>query len=172
MEQQQLTVDIETEIKRLPVGFRFEPRERDMIVHFLINKILNRPLPSNAVKDINCIYHFDPDQLPIGEFSGYCNPDQAYFFTQVVQGERRTTKSGYWKAKASGSEVPVLYDDKKIVGFKKSFRFYSGDEKSNWIIHEYRVNPDLIPANAPNQILKSKIDSYVICKIQLKDLSD
>ncbi|KAI9169043.1 hypothetical protein LWI28_006036 [Acer negundo] len=172
MEQQQLTVDIETEIKKLPVGFRFEPRERDMIVHYLVNKILNRPLPSNAVKDINYIYHFDPDQLPISEFSGYCNPDQAYFFTQVVQGGRRTTKCGYWKAKASGSEVPVLYDDKTIVGFKKSFRFYSGDEKSNWIIHEYRVNPDLIPANAPNQIYKSKIDSYVICKIQLKDLSD
>ncbi|KAK3222885.1 hypothetical protein Dsin_009910 [Dipteronia sinensis] len=169
MEQQQLPVDIETDINKLPVGYRFCPPGRDLILNYLIHKILNRPLPSNAVKDIH-LYDFDPDQLPISEFSGYCKPNLAYFFTQVVQGRRTTKSGGHWKA--SGSDEPVWSKDDKIVGFKKSFVFYTGEEKSNWIMHEYRVNPGLILADESNKILKSKIDdSYVICKIQYKDLS-
>ncbi|KAK4842251.1 hypothetical protein QYF36_018466 [Acer negundo] len=166
-QQQQLPADIETEIKKLPVGFRFGPPERDLILNYLINKILNRPLPSNAIKDIH-FFDFDPDQLPISKFSGYCKENQAYFFThQVVQGGRRTTKSGHWKASDS-EEEPVLFKDGKTVGFKKKFVFYSGDQKTYWTMREYRVNQDLIPANAPNEM----IDSYVICKIKYKDTSE
>ncbi|TXG56605.1 hypothetical protein EZV62_017918 [Acer yangbiense] len=165
-QQQQLPADIETEIKKLPVGFRFRPPERDLILNYLINKILNRSLPSNAIKDIH-FYDFDPDQLPISEFSVYCKENQAYFFTQVVQGGRRTTKSGHWKA-SDFEEEPVLFKDGKTVGFKKKFVFYSGDQKTYWTMREYRVNPDLIPSNAPNEM----IDSYVICKIKYKDTSE
>ncbi|KAK4841824.1 hypothetical protein QYF36_011043 [Acer negundo] len=168
MEQQQLPVDIETDIKKLPVGYRFDPPERDLILNYLINKILNRPLPSNAIKDIH-FYDFDPDQLPISEFSSYCKSNLAYFFTQVVQGRRTTKSGGHWKA--SGSDEPVWSKDDKIVGFKKSFVFYTGEEKSNWIMHEYRDNPELILVDESNKPLKSKIDSFVICKILYKDLS-
>ncbi|KAH7570004.1 hypothetical protein JRO89_XS05G0031400 [Xanthoceras sorbifolium] len=96
--------------------------------------------------------------------SAYRKPNEAYFFTYVKQ--ERTTKSGHWES--SGPDEPIMHDN-KIVGFKRLFVFYSGEERSNWIMHEYRVNPGLISANAPNIALKRKIDSYVICKIQLKE---
>ncbi|KAK2636089.1 hypothetical protein Ddye_030881 [Dipteronia dyeriana] len=168
MEQQQLQVEIETDNKKLPVDYRFRSPERDLILNYLINKILNRPLPSNAIKDIH-FYDFDPDQLPISEFSGYCKPNLAYFFTQVVQGRRTTKSGGHWKA--SGSDEPVWFKDDEIVGFEKSFVFYTCEEESNWIMHEYRVNPCFILADESNKTLKSKIGSFVICKIQYKDLS-
>ncbi|KAL5759394.1 hypothetical protein ACOSQ2_018232 [Xanthoceras sorbifolium] len=150
-------------VESLPVGYRFLPRDTELIVHYLINKILNRPISTNAIKEI-VFYDFDAYQLPIGRFSAYCKANEAYFFTHVKQ--ERTTKSGHWES--SGPDEPIMYDN-KIVGFKRLFVFYSGEERSNWIMHEYRVNPDLISANAPNKALKSKIDSYVICKIQLKE---
>ncbi|KAL5759387.1 hypothetical protein ACOSQ2_018225 [Xanthoceras sorbifolium] len=150
-------------VERLPSGYRFLPRDNVLIVDYLINKILNQPISTNTVKEI-VFYDFDADQLPIGRFSAYCKPNEAYFFTYVKQ--ERTTKSGHWES--SGPDKPIMHDN-KIVGFKRLFVFYSGEERSNWIMHEYRVNPGLISANAPNIALKRKIDRYVICKIQLKE---
>ncbi|KAL5761654.1 hypothetical protein ACOSP7_017918 [Xanthoceras sorbifolium] len=132
-------------VESLPVGYRFLPRDTELIVHYLINKILNRPISTNAIKEI-VFYDFDAYQLPIGRFSAYCKANEAYFFTHVKQ--ERTTKSGHWES--SGPDEPIMYDN-KIVGFKRLFVFYSGEERSNWIMHEYRI------------------DSYVICKIQLKE---
>ncbi|KAL5759392.1 hypothetical protein ACOSP7_017916 [Xanthoceras sorbifolium] len=145
-----------------PSGYRFSPCDNELIVYYLINKILNRLISTIDMKEI-VFYDFDADQLPIGT-SAYRKPNEAYFFTYVKQ--ERTTKSGHWES--SGPDEPIMHDN-KIVGFKRLFVFYSGEERSNWIMHEYRVNPGLISANAPNIALKRKIDSYVICKIQLKE---
>ncbi|KAK0572218.1 hypothetical protein LWI29_028044 [Acer saccharum] len=151
---------------KLPLGFRFKPKDSSLITLYLIRKILNnRPLPTNAIKDI-VFYDFDPDQLPIGEFSGYCRHKEAYFFTEVVPG--RTTKSGgLWKV--HGPYVPIMSGD-VVLGFKKYFVFYSaGEEKTNWNMYEYRLNPRLIRADSPNELLKSKIDYFVICKVRYRE---
>ncbi|KAI9191710.1 hypothetical protein LWI28_012418 [Acer negundo] len=151
---------------KLPLGFRFKPKDSSLITLYLIRKILNnRPLPTNAIKDI-VFYDFDPDQLPIGEFSGYCRHNEAYFFTEVVPG--RTTKSGgLWKV--HGPYVPIMSGD-VVIGFKKYFVFYSaGEEKTNWNMYEYRLNPRLIRADSPNELLIRKIDYLVICKVRYRE---
>ena len=97
----------------------------------------------------------------VGKFSSYCKPNLAYFFTQVVQGRRTTKSGGQWKA--SGRYESIMRSDEvsldEVIGFKTFFVFYSaGEEKtSNWTMHEYRVNPGLIPAESTNETLKSKV---------------
>ncbi|KAK0572596.1 hypothetical protein LWI29_033890 [Acer saccharum] len=163
---QMMTISIED--LKIPVGYRLAPKDSTVITLYLIRKILNnRPLPTTAIKDI-VFYNFDPDQLPIDEFSAYCRHNEAYFFTRVVPG-RSTMSGGQWKV--SGPDVPVMVVG-QVVGFKTCFVFYSaGDQKNstNWTMFEYRVNPALIPANSTNEILKSKINTFVICKVRYRD---
>ncbi|TXG62207.1 hypothetical protein EZV62_013570 [Acer yangbiense] len=142
----------------LPDGTNFLPTGPDSFERKILN---NRPLPTNAIKDI-VFYDFDPDQLPIG----YCRHKEAYFFTEVVPG--RTTKSGgLWKV--HGPYVPIMSGD-VVIGFKKYFVFYSaGEEKTNWNMYEYRLNPRLIRADSPNELLISKIDYFVICKVRYRE---
>ena len=68
-----------------------------------------------------------------------------YFFSprdrKYPNGSRpnRSAGSGYWKA--TGADKPI--GRPKAVGIKKALVFYSGKapkgEKTNWIMHEYRL---------------------------------
>ncbi|GAY35085.1 hypothetical protein CUMW_278010 [Citrus unshiu] len=68
-----------------------------------------------------------------------------YFFTprdrKYPNGSRpnRAAGSGYWKA--TGADKPI--GQPKPVGIKKALVFYAGKapkgEKTNWIMHEYRL---------------------------------
>ncbi|GMY20350.1 isoform 2 of nac domain-containing protein 79 [Fagus crenata] len=72
-----------------------------------------------------------------------------------------TTKNGYWKTTFEEEEV---LGHNIIVGFKKIWRFFWGQEPngkiSDWIIKEYRLNPSLIPADElNNRIIKKETNT-------------
>lgn len=46
----------------LPHGFRFLPTDEELIRYYVINKVLDKPLPLNKFIDVN-IYNYNPDQL-------------------------------------------------------------------------------------------------------------
>lgn len=70
-----------------------------------------------------------------------------YFFTprdrKYQNGGRpkRSAGNGYWKATGADKQIKVQGN---IVGFRKALVFYYGKppkgEKTNWIMHEYRVS--------------------------------
>ncbi|KAK3211788.1 hypothetical protein Dsin_016494 [Dipteronia sinensis] len=164
MDSNNQTISIED--VKLPPGYRFKPIDSELITRYLIRKIMNnRPLPTTAIKDI-AFYDFDPEQLPIDEFSAYCRDKEAYFFTQVVPG-RITKSGGQWKV--SGPDLQVAVGD-QVAGIKSCFVFYSAGEenRTKWTMREYRVNPGLT-LYSQNESLKSKIDTYVICKVRYKE---
>lgn len=56
----------------------------------------------------------------------------------------RATTAGFWKA--TGRDKPI-YSKRNLVGMRKTLVYYKGrapnGQKSDWIIHEYRVQTDI-----------------------------
>ncbi|XP_021628035.1 NAC domain-containing protein 96 [Manihot esculenta] len=158
---------------KLACGYRFSPHDSELIVHYLLRKILGQQLPVNIIPEID-LYQYDADQLPISEFK-HGKPGEAYFFTRVERrysrgsSWKRTTKTGFWKA--TGSDVQVEYKN-KVIGLKKTMVFYWGKapvgEKSPWIMHEYRVHPNFFSQDDEYDRFKSMLESYVVCRIRSK----
>ena len=75
----------------------------------------------------------------------------------------RATISGFWKA--TGRDKPV-YSKQRLVGMRKTLVFYQGrapnGRKSDWIMHEYRLE---YMENAPpqvNRILSSVLLAEIV----------
>ncbi|KAJ4709351.1 NAC domain protein [Melia azedarach] len=155
-----------------PPGYRFRPHDGELVFHYLQKKILNQPLPPNRIKVVE-LYRFNPKKL--AETCRSLGEKEWYFFTprdrKYPNGQRpnRAATDGYWKA--TGADKPVKYND-NVVGFKKSLVFYKGKapkgSKTNWIMHEYRVNnPPKMRSNRNDM----RLDDWVLCRIQQKNRS-
>lgn len=87
---------------------------------------------------------------------GYEERNEWYFFShkdkKYPTGTRtnRATMAGFWKA--TGRDKAV-YDKSKLIGMRKTLVFYKGrapnGQKTDWIMHEYRLESD---ENAPPQV--------------------
>ncbi|XP_042381350.1 NAC transcription factor 32-like isoform X2 [Zingiber officinale] len=126
---------------QLPHGFRFHPTDEELVKHYLCRKCDGLPIAVPIVTELD-LYKFNPWQLP--EMALY-GEKEWYFFSprdrKYPNGSRpnRAAGSGYWKA--TGADKPV--GSPKPVAIKKALVFYSGKapkgEKTNWIMHEYRL---------------------------------
>lgn len=93
------------------------------------------------------IYIFSQNEINWVKFIGLAlyGEKEWYFFSprdrKYPNGSRpnRAAGSGYWKA--TGADKPI--GRPKAVGIKKALVFYAGKaprgEKTNWIMHEYRL---------------------------------
>ncbi|EPS70298.1 hypothetical protein M569_04459, partial [Genlisea aurea] len=153
----------------LPPGFRFHPTDEELIVHYLRNQATSMPCPASIIPEVD-IYKFDPWDLPEKTEFG---ENEWYFFTprdrKYPNGIRpnRAAVSGYWKA--TGTDK-AIYSGAKYVGIKKALVFYKGRPpkgvKSNWIMHEYRLNES---RNLPYKQNRSmRLDDWVLCRIYKK----
>ena len=70
---------ISTEDLELLPGFRFRLKDPEVIRDYLINKILNRPLPTTTIKDI-VFYDIDPELLTFGEDGEFLLFNDFFFF--------------------------------------------------------------------------------------------
>ncbi|XP_034201265.1 NAC transcription factor 29-like, partial [Prunus dulcis] len=166
----------------LPTGYRFDPSEDEIVVYYLFNKILDRELPiTDVIKEIS-VYDHDPDELPNGDFKHGCDCNEAFYFTyteQIYSSEgkitRRTTKSGYWDL--DGEEEEVKYGNGDItVGFEKVMVFHKGTApngiETDFIMHEFRLNPLIVPTHVLNDSIRAKIERYMVCRIIHEGISN
>ncbi|EMS47515.1 NAC domain-containing protein 48 [Triticum urartu] len=125
----------------LPPGFRFHPTDEELVTHYLCRRCAGAPIAVPIITEID-LYKFDPWQLPKMALYG---EKEWYFFSprdrKYPNGSRpnRAAGSGYWKA--TGADKPV--GTPKPLAIKKALVFYAGKapkgEKTNWIMHEYRL---------------------------------
>ncbi|XP_022886370.1 NAC transcription factor 32-like [Olea europaea var. sylvestris] len=153
---------------QLPAGFRFHPTDEELVMHYLCRKCASQPISAPIIAEID-LYKYDPWDLP--ELSLY-GEKEWYFFSprdrKYPNGSRpnRAAGVGYWKA--TGADKPI--GKPKPVGIKKALVFYAGKaprgEKTNWIMHEYRLaDVDRSVRNKKNIL---RLDDWVLCRIYNK----
>ncbi|GMH21404.1 hypothetical protein Nepgr_023246 [Nepenthes gracilis] len=148
----------------LPPGFRFHPTDEELITHYLLPKVLDSNFSARAMGEVD-LNKSEPWELPRRAKMG---EEECYFFCvrdrKYPTGLRtnRATDAGYWKA--TGKDK-AIFRGKSLVGMKKILVFYRGrapkGHKSNWVIHEYRLegkfNLQNLPTTAKNE--------WVICRV-------
>ncbi|XP_020276002.1 NAC domain-containing protein 79-like [Asparagus officinalis] len=153
----------------LPPGFRFHPTDEEIVTHYLSPKILNQNFSSRAIGDVD-LNKCEPWDLPskakMGEKEWYffCQKDRKY---PTGMRTNRATEAGYWKA--TGKDKEIFRGRGVLVGMKKTLVFYTGrapkGEKSNWVMHEYRIE-----GKGPfNNLPKPAKDEWVVCRVFHKD---
>ncbi|XP_077236585.1 NAC domain-containing protein 68-like [Tasmannia lanceolata] len=91
----------------IPDCYRFKPFDHELFIHYLQNKLLDRPLPYNKINDVNLYDHTPYD---LAENYKPWEEKQWYFFThrnrKYRNGKRprRDGGDGYWKATGGDRE--------------------------------------------------------------------
>ncbi|XP_055827384.1 NAC domain-containing protein 100-like [Solanum dulcamara] len=146
----------------LPPGFRFHPTDEELITHYLCPKVFDSTHSAKPIAEVD-LNKIEPWDLPwkrkMGEKEWYffCIRDRKY-----ASGLRtnRATDAGYWKATGKDKEI-ILFKLKTLIGMKKTLVFYKGrapkGEKTDWVIHEYRLHGKYSLQTAKNE--------WVICRI-------
>ncbi|KAM1754757.1 hypothetical protein ACFX12_007172 [Malus domestica] len=155
-----------------PPGYRFNPFDGELIVHYLMKKVLDQPLPPNRIFEVN-LYRHNPEVLA-EKYEKY-GEKEWYFFTprdrKYRNGSRpkRAAGDGYWKA--TGADKEVKSSDGAVVGWRKALVFYRGKppkgDKTNWIMHEFRVKDS--PVRSRRGENDMRLDNWVLCRIYKKD---
>lgn len=152
---------------KLPPGFRFHPRDEELICDYLIKWVTGsaHPLPLLIQVDLN---KCEPWDIP--EFACVGGKDW-YFYSQrdkkYATGLRtnRATVSGYWKA--TGKDRAIIRKG-VLVGMRKTLVFYQGrapkGRKTDWVMHEFRLD-----GPGPNS---AKEEDWVLCRVFLKSRSE
>ncbi|KAF9601151.1 hypothetical protein IFM89_017056 [Coptis chinensis] len=187
------SIDADEEfLQSFPLGYRFAPRDDELIEHYLMNKLSNRKLPINNIKDVNIYKHNPQDFTDLYKTYGGDGEKEWYFFTprdrKYPNGSRpnRAAGNGYWKATGADRDITTnTKDAKKIIGKRKVLVFYVGKSpkgaKTKWIMHEYRVDDEIPRSRAglhdrvDDEIPRSRaglhdmrLDDWVLCRIYLK----
>nr|QDX01715.1 NAC domain-containing protein NAC51 [Medicago sativa subsp. falcata] len=164
MENVSVLSNKEDEKMDLPPGFRFHPTDEELISHYLYKKVIDSNFSARAIGDVD-LNKSEPWDLP---FKAKMGEKEWYFFCvrdrKYPTGLRtnRATEAGYWKATGKDKEI---FKGKSLVGMKKTLVFYKGrapkGEKSNWVMHEYRLEGKFSVHNLP----KAAKNEWVICRV-------
>lgn len=143
-------------LQDFPVGYRFHPTGEEFVNHYLKRRVLGIQGGPCIIPDVD-IYQYDPGQLPdlfhdksiIGRDDQvqewwFFSPDTPQRFQRPTR-VQRSTPSGYWKKTGDDKEVKAR-GTATVIGIKEYLVFYQGRgkkaDKTNWVIHAYRLPAD------------------------------
>ncbi|XP_047318090.1 NAC domain-containing protein 21/22-like [Impatiens glandulifera] len=143
---------------KLPPGFRFHPRDEELIYDYLMKKISGTNCyPVLIEVDLNICEPWDiPETACVGgkDWYFYSHRDRKY-----ATGLRtnRATVSGYWKATGKDRSI---HRKGRLLGMRKTLVFYQGrapkGKKTDWVMHEFRLHGPIIPSSK---------EDWVLCKV-------
>ncbi|KAJ9539731.1 hypothetical protein OSB04_026237 [Centaurea solstitialis] len=163
----------------VPPGFRFHPTDEELVDYYLRKKINSRAIELDVIRDVD-LYKIEPWDLQELCRLGTEEQNDWYFFShkdkKYPTGSRtnRATAAGFWKA--TGRDK-AIYSKQDLVGMRKTLVFYKGRApnglKSDWIMHEYRLETDenATTTQASSSTLKINIEEgWVVCRVFKKRL--
>ncbi|KAL5208755.1 hypothetical protein ABZP36_033190 [Zizania latifolia] len=147
---------------RLPPGFRFHPRDDELVLDYLSKKLGGGGgFPELIDVDLNKCEPWDlPGTACIGgkEWYLYSLKDRKY---ATGQRANRATESGYWKATGKDREITR---QRSLVGMRKTLVFYTGrapmGTRTDWVMHEFRRE-----GHGDRRHLK---EDWVLCRVFYK----
>lgn len=132
----------------LPIGYRFNPTDEELISHYLYNKITGKPLSCDkAVVERNLYAGESP--LEIFRATGTGTGTIRYFFTELSGSSKRCRRTigngkGSWGCKAC--DIAIVDSHNRTIGQRKQFSYTGGPtEEGKWIMHEFRLDPNPNP---------------------------
>ncbi|KAJ4726119.1 NAC domain-containing protein [Melia azedarach] len=153
----------------LPPGCKiiFDPTDQQIILDYLLKKVLHNPLPSDWV--IECDIYSD-SKIWKKLFQDR-RENTLYFLTKLKKksekGSRfdRVTECGTWRSQKD-TKIYCLGRERKHIGSRRNFTFVwkkgvDKDKGVQWIMHEFRLDGFLRNNNCT--------DDYVICRIKRKE---
>ncbi|KAJ6756292.1 putative proteinC DOMAIN-CONTAINING PROTEIN 102-LIKE [Salix purpurea] len=162
---------IDPYFRTFPPGMRFWPKDKELVVYYLMKKIRNEPLPKNRIHEVN-IYDYHPKTL--AEKYKLFQEDAWYFFTtrlkKYPKGKipDRGVPGGFWKPTGSPETVPAKHSNIAIE--RRSLDFYEGKgntgRRTEWKMHEYYPKTDDNVSSTNTEGMR--LNDCVLCRIYLK----
>ncbi|KAK2650389.1 hypothetical protein Ddye_017878 [Dipteronia dyeriana] len=162
---------------RIPMGYRFEPTDKELVTYFLFNKIFAETgdpfndIEKFSVRESDLYGSQDPRDIWNLYGGDNLEDDQPlYLFTRLKKvsskGSRisRRVGSGTWSGEDAGDTIT---SGNYVVGFKKRFRYENKKSPDNgaWIMHEFAVDPSLLRQH-------QKPDDIVLCRIKKNPVAE
>ncbi|KAL8461787.1 hypothetical protein ACS0TY_033039 [Phlomoides rotata] len=152
----------------VPPGFRFHPTDEELLYYYLKKKVSYEPIDFDVIREVD-LNKLEPWDLKEKCRIGSGPQNEWYFFShkdkKYPTGTRtnRATTAGFWKATGRDKAI-LMTNSNNRIGMRKTLVFYTGraphGHKTDWIMHEYRLDDDNI--NAPHQFQE---DGWVICRV-------
>ncbi|GAV57003.1 NAM domain-containing protein [Cephalotus follicularis] len=161
-------------------GFRFNPTDNELIMHFLFHKVYNKPeyLSCSPIMDFD-VYEEKQQWRTLFQETG----EKEFFFYTMLKKKtengsrfaRTAGGCGTWKSQKDKDLYSYPSGDKsqkKHIGSMRSFSFVANNNNPNdigvvsgrWVMHEYRLNRILLDKQ-PCFNNNHKHD-YVLCRVK------
>ncbi|XP_076937150.1 protein BEARSKIN2-like [Bidens hawaiensis] len=155
----------------VPPGFRFHPTDEELLHYYLKKKISFQKFDMDVIREID-LNKVEPWDLQERCNIGSTPQNEWYFFShkdrKYPTGSRtnRATNAGFWKATGRDKCIRNTYEK---IGMRKTLVFYRGraphGQKTDWIMHEYRLEDNDDHHDPLNPSLTSPEDGWVICRV-------
>ncbi|KAL5998862.1 hypothetical protein ACLOJK_009810 [Asimina triloba] len=169
------SMEMKMEMLLFPPGVRFMPTDIELVKEYLMNKILNRPLPCDIIQEVD-LSLFNPDQLACNYPSPPGVEGVMYFFTRwkprCNSRSSRQAGDGFWKATV-GSAAVMEKETGMILGYKRGLKFHKGipekAEKTTWLMDEYKIDKADHPAAAAatTSSHSNSANPWFLCRIHM-----
>nr|AFN55279.1 NAC domain-containing protein [Tamarix hispida] len=163
------------EIGHLPPGFRFDPTDEELVVHFLQRRAYSLPCYPNIIPDLP-LSDFDPLELMNNGNKALVSYNKWYFYSQMTSrggtDDGVITKNGFWKEVGVVEDISTDAAARKKVGSKKYLVFFyvghdgelsPGGIRSNWALEVYQLCNQFQTRRGRKQ---PDVNQWVLCRAQ------
>nr|QSD99830.1 NAC family transcription factor [Melilotus albus] len=148
---------------QLPVGFRFDPTDQELVDYYLIRKVCNQPLPISLL-EID-VFQSEPWRLPEDNRTSSKQMRYYFFDTRNLRFENmnlRPAGNGEWRLLKRNEELAL--SNKHFIGRKNTFVFsrMEGNQvvMTQWRMDEFGIStiyhPTKVAAISAYRIFKMK----------------